>query len=70
MTVTNELISLLAIIIILLMSRLTLRINYFNFLENILDILNYCGILLEDFNIPGFDWNYGLPSPNCHFYTN
>jgi hypothetical protein len=25
--------------------------------------------LLGDFNAPGFDWNYGLPSPNCHFYT-
>jgi hypothetical protein len=25
--------------------------------------------LLGDTNVPGFDWNYGLPSPNCNFYT-
>jgi hypothetical protein len=24
--------------------------------------------LLGDFNVPGFDWNSGLPSRNCHFY--
>jgi hypothetical protein len=25
--------------------------------------------LLGDFNVPGFDWNYGLPSQNYHSYT-
>jgi hypothetical protein len=25
--------------------------------------------LLGDFNVPGFDWNSGLPSLNCHLYT-
>jgi hypothetical protein len=25
--------------------------------------------LLGDFYVPSFDWNSGLPSPNCHFYT-
>ena len=43
--------------------------NYFNFLENILDTLNSRVILLGDFNVPGFDWNKGLPSPHCHYYT-
>jgi hypothetical protein len=43
--------------------------NYSNFLENILDTLNYCVLLLGDFNVPRFGWKYGLPSPNCHFYT-
>jgi hypothetical protein len=43
--------------------------NYFNFSEKILDTSNYRVILLGDFNVPGFDWNYGLLSPNCHFYT-
>jgi hypothetical protein len=33
------------------------------------DTLNYRVLLLGDFNVPGFDWNSGLPSPNCHFYT-
>jgi hypothetical protein len=43
--------------------------NYFNFLENSLDTLNYWVLLLGDFNVPGFDWNNGSPSPNSHFYT-
>jgi hypothetical protein len=43
--------------------------NYFNFLENTLDTLNYRVLLLGDFNVPGFDWNKGLPSPHCHYYT-
>jgi hypothetical protein len=38
--------------------------NYFNFLENILDALNYRVLLLGDFNVPDFDWNSGLPSPD------
>jgi hypothetical protein len=38
-------------------------------LENSLDALNYRVLLLGDFNVPGFDWNNGSPSPNCHFYT-
>jgi hypothetical protein len=25
--------------------------------------------VLGDFNAPGFDWNYGLPSPDCHFFS-
>jgi hypothetical protein len=36
--------------------------NYFNFLENILDNLNYHVLLLVGFNAHGFDWNCGLPS--------
>jgi hypothetical protein len=43
--------------------------NYFNFLENTLDTLNYRVLLLGDFSVPGFDWNSGLASLNCHFYT-
>jgi hypothetical protein len=43
--------------------------KYFNFLENSLDTLNYQVVLLGDFNFPGYDWNNGSPSPNCHFYT-
>jgi hypothetical protein len=43
--------------------------NYFNFLENLLDTLNYWVLLLGDFNVPGFDWNNGSPSTNCHFFT-
>jgi hypothetical protein len=43
--------------------------NYFNFLENLLDTLNYRVLLLGDFNVPGFDRNNASPSPNCHFYT-
>lgn len=43
--------------------------NYFKFLENTLDTLNYRVLLLGDFNVPGFDWDKGLPSPHCHFYT-
>jgi hypothetical protein len=43
--------------------------NYFNFLENILYSLNYHVLSLGNFNVPGFDCNYGLSSPNCHYYT-
>jgi hypothetical protein len=43
--------------------------NYFSFSENSLDTLNYRVLLLGDFNAPGFDWNIGSPSQNCHFYT-
>jgi hypothetical protein len=43
--------------------------NFFNFLENSLDTLNYRVLFLGDFNVPCFDWNNDSPSPNCHFYT-
>jgi hypothetical protein len=43
--------------------------NYLKFLENILNTLNCRVLLLGDFSVPGYDWNSGLPSPNCHFYT-
>ncbi|PNF19791.1 hypothetical protein B7P43_G14658 [Cryptotermes secundus] len=43
--------------------------NYFNFLENSLDTLNYRVLLLGDFNVPGYDWDNGFPSPTSHFYT-
>lgn len=42
--------------------------DWLNFLENLLDTFN-CVLLHGDFNVPGVDWNYGFPSPNCHFYT-
>jgi hypothetical protein len=44
-------------------------LNYFNFLDNTVDTLNYRVILVGDFNAPAFDWNCGLPFPNCHLYT-
>jgi hypothetical protein len=31
--------------------------------------LNYHILLLGYFNVPDFDWDYCLPSPNSHFYT-
>lgn len=43
--------------------------NYFKFLENKLDSLNCRVLLIGDFNVPGFDWDKGLPSPHCHYYT-
>jgi hypothetical protein len=24
---------------------------------------------MGDFNTPGFDWECGLPLPNCHYYS-
>jgi hypothetical protein len=47
---------------------------YFSVLETTLQYLNYRKILLPDFIVPGFDWNYGLPSLNvtvirCYIHT-
>jgi hypothetical protein len=43
--------------------------NYFNSLENKLNTQNFRVILLGDFNVPGYDWVYGLPHANTHYYT-
>jgi hypothetical protein len=34
-----------------------------------LDALNYRVLLIGDFSVHGFDWNYGLHSSNCQYYT-
>jgi hypothetical protein len=44
-------------------------LNYFSFLENKLDTMNYQVILMGDFNTPGFDWKCRLPLPNCYYYS-
>jgi hypothetical protein len=43
--------------------------KYFSHSENNLDTTNYRVILLGDFNVPGFDWESGLPRENCQFYS-
>jgi hypothetical protein len=43
--------------------------EYFSHLEKKLDTTNYRVILLGDLNVPGFDWESGLPSENCQFYS-
>jgi hypothetical protein len=43
--------------------------EYFSHLENKLDSTNYRVILLGDFDVPGFDWEGGLPRENCQFYS-
>jgi hypothetical protein len=58
----------LAIIIFHLMLTLILLSQTFTFLENMLDTLNYHVILIWNFNVPGFDWNYSLPFCNSHHY--
>jgi hypothetical protein len=40
----------------------------FFFLEN-LDTKNQSVLLIGDFNAPNFDWERGLPLPNCNFYS-
>jgi hypothetical protein len=45
--------------------------TYFDsFSENMVATQNYCVILLGDFNVPGFDCNYGLPFPKYHIRVN
>jgi hypothetical protein len=39
------------------------------FLENILDSLTHRVLLLVNFNVPSFDWNCGIHSSNCYYYT-
>jgi hypothetical protein len=43
--------------------------NYFCFLEKMLGAFNFGVPLLMDLSIPCSDWNYGLPSINCHYYA-
>jgi hypothetical protein len=43
--------------------------EFFSHLENKLDTTNYRVILLGDFNVPGFDWERGLPCEYCQFYS-
>jgi hypothetical protein len=51
-----------------LMLRLTLLRHALTFRWYI-RFLNYRVTLLGDFNVPGFDSNYGLSFPNFHYYT-
>jgi hypothetical protein len=41
----------------------------FKFLENILGTHTFLVVLFGDFNIPSFDWKYGLSESNCHYYS-
>jgi hypothetical protein len=59
---------LLAIIILILMSKLIVLKNTYIF-RNYLDNWNYRVALFEDFNVPGFDCNYSFPPPDCLFCT-
>jgi hypothetical protein len=43
--------------------------EYFSHLENKFDTTHYRVILLGDFNIPGFDWESGLPREHCKIYS-
>jgi hypothetical protein len=49
--------------------RVDIIINYFYFVGNFLDTMNYRILLFGDFYILGLDWNCGLPSPKCYLYT-
>jgi hypothetical protein len=43
--------------------------DYLNFLEHNLSAHLYRVIILGDFNVPKYDWIYGTPLPNCHYYS-
>ena len=45
--------------------------KYFCSLEKNLDTKNKSILLIGDsmFSAPNFDWEGGLPLPNCHFYS-
>jgi hypothetical protein len=43
--------------------------NYFHFLEDKLDTINFRVVMMGDFNTPGFDWYRGLSVPDCHYYS-
>jgi hypothetical protein len=38
-------------------------------LEKNLNTKNHSVLLIGDFNAPNFDWERGLPLPNCHLYS-
>jgi hypothetical protein len=42
--------------------------NYFHFLEEKLDTINFRIVMVGDFNVPGFDWSHGLSVPDWHYY--
>jgi hypothetical protein len=43
--------------------------NDFNSLENKVNTQHFRVVLLEGFNVPGYDWVSGLPHANTHYYT-
>lgn len=34
-----------------------------------IDTTNHSVLLTGNFNVPGFDWERGVPLTNCHFYS-